>query len=117
VNVVEIQEEIKRLPQVDCEVEHHFCDGCYAREMRIPKDVVLAGALHKTNHHFVLSKGSVMIKNGNKSEILNAPHHGYTLPGDKRIILALEDSVMTTFHVTNLTDIDEIGRKILGEEL
>ena len=116
-NVVEIQEEMKQLPQVSLEVKHHFADGCYARELHIPKGAALVGALHKTNHHFILSKGKIMVKNKNYSQILTAPYHGYTLPGDKRLILGLEDSVFTTFHVTELTNVDEIGKKILGEEL
>lgn len=116
-NAVQIQQEMKHLPQIDLRVNHHFSDGCYARELHIPKGVALAGALHKTNHHFILSKGAVMIMNGNDSQLLNAPYHGQTKIGDKRVILGLENSVLTTFHVTDLTDIDEIGKKILGEEL
>jgi hypothetical protein len=117
VNVVQIQEEMKQLPQVELKVVHHFSDGCYARELHIPKGVALAGALHKTNHHWVLSKGKVMAKTGNVSAIYEAPYHGHTRVGDKRIILGMENSVFTTFHVTDLTDVEEIGRKILGEEL
>jgi len=116
-SVLDIQEDIKKLPQIVPDIEHHFADGCYAREMRVKKGTALVGALHKTNHHFVVSKGKIMVQNGNKSEILTAGYHGRTYPGDKRMIFALEDSVMTTFHVTDLTDINEIGRSILGEEL
>ena len=116
-NVVQIQDEMKQLPQVQMTVGHYFSDGCYARELHIPKGVALAGALHKTNHHYILSKGKIMVHNGNNRSILEAPYHGETKVGDKRIILGLEDAIFTTFHVTDLTDVDEIGRQILGEEL
>lgn len=116
-SVVEMQEEMKQLPQVSLTTNHYFSDGCYARELHIPAGVMLAGALHKTNHHWVLSKGKIFVKNGNEKIVYEAPHHGQTYCGDKRIIYAFEDSVFTTFHVTDSTDIDEIGRTILGEEL
>ena len=116
-NVVEIQDEVGQLPQVMPEVVHHFADGCYAREARMKKGTLGVGALHKTKHHFVLSKGMVLVKNGNTDEIFQAPYHGITKAGDKRSIYAMEDSVWTTFHVTDLTNIDAIADLILGEEL
>lgn len=116
-SVVEMEEEMKHLPQVALEVKHHFADGCYARELHIPKGVMLSGALHKTNHHWVLSKGKVLVKNKGEKTIYEAPYHGQTYSGDKRIIFAFEDSVFTTFHPTELTDVAEIESKILGEEL
>ena len=116
-NVMQFQDDIKHLPQQLPEVRHYFADGCYSREVIMPQGFCGVGALHKTNHHFVLSKGKIYVKNGNLDHILTAPYHGVTQPGDKRLIYALEDSIMTTFHVTNLTDIDEIGKHILGEEL
>lgn len=116
-SVVEIQDDMKQLEQIELPVFHHFADGCYARELHIKKGDALVGALHKTNHHFVVSKGKIMVRNGDESIILTAGYHGITQAGDKRFIYGLEDSIMTTFHVTDLTDVDEIGCKILGEEL
>ncbi len=116
-SVVEMEEEMRHLPQIKLETIHRFSDGCYAKELRIPTGVMLSGALHKTNHHWVLSKGKIFVKNGNEKIIYEAPYHGQTYSGDKRIIFAFEDSVFTTFHVTDSTDIEEIGREILGEEL
>lgn len=116
-NVVQMQNEIKQLPQVQLRTEHYFSDGCYARELHMPAGVFLVGALHKTNHHFIVSKGKILVKNGNIDSILKAPYHGLTKSGDKRSIFAMEDSIMTTFHVTELTDVDAIGDLILGEEL
>lgn len=116
-SIVEIQEEMKQLPQTRLKLVHHFADGCYARELHMSRGNALVGALHKTNHHWILSKGKILLRNGNESEILTAPYHGITKSGDKRLMVCIEDCVMTSFHVTELKDIDEIGRAILGEEL
>jgi len=116
-NVVEMQHEVAQLPQSMPEVAHRFADGCYSRQVTMLKGTLGVGALHKTNHHFLLSKGMILVQNGNVGEILSAPYHEITRPGDKRSIFAMEDSVITTFHVTDLTDVDAIGDFILGEEL
>lgn len=116
-NVVEMQHEVAQLPQSMPEVVHRFADGCYSRQVTMLKGTLGVGALHKTEHHFLLSKGTILVKNGNRDEILMAPHHEITQPGDKRSIYAIEDSVVTTFHVTDLTDVDAIGDLILGDEL
>lgn len=104
------------LPQVDLHVEHHFADGCYARELHIPAGVALVGAIHKTNHHWVLSKGHVIVSGGEGDQEYIAPYHGITQPGEKRAFYAVEDSVWTTFHPTTLTDINEIEKEILQYE-
>jgi len=116
-SVVDVQEDMKHLPQIDLEVRHHFADGCYARELIIPKGTALVGALHKTNHHFTVSKGCVVVNNGKSRKKLTAPYHGQTYAGEKKLIIALDDSVFTTYHVTNLTGVEEIGKQILGVEL
>ena len=116
-NVVQIQDEMKQLPQVNLKVVHRFSDGCYARELHMKKGEALVGALHKTNHHWVLSSGKIMIRNNDHKEILEAPYHGETKAGDKRLMICIEDAVMTSFHVTKLTDVNEIAKSILGEEM
>jgi hypothetical protein len=45
-----LEDEIAKLPQVDCPVRHYFAPGLYAREMTIPAGVTLTGAVHKTEH-------------------------------------------------------------------
>ena len=39
---------------------------------------------------------------------------GQTHPGMKRVIYAITDTVWTTFHVTEETDVDKIAEQILG---
>ena len=116
-SVVEIQRMLEELPQDACPVKHYFSDGAYAREIFLPKGILIAGALHKTNHMYVVSQGRLFVQTGSKKMIITAPYHGYTHKGDKRIIYAFEDSLFTTFHVTDLTDPDMIAKSILAEEL
>jgi hypothetical protein len=42
---------------------------------------------------------------------------GQTQPGMKRVIYAITDTVWTTFHVTEETDVDKIAEQILNRRL
>lgn len=116
-DVYKLQAMMLEEEQIGLHVEHYFSDGCYARELHIPAGVCLVGATHKTNHHFVISKGECLIVCDEHRKELAAPYHGQTLAGDKRVIYAITDTIFTTFHVTNETDIDKIEEQLLQVEL
>lgn len=116
-NMMQVQEDLRGLPQVIPRVEHRFCGGIYSRTLYIDAGVMLEGGLHVTHHPYVVSMGKILVMNGDESVIIQAPFQGETKPGDKRFIFAYEHSIFTTFHATDLTDIKEIERLVLGEEL
>lgn len=116
-NLLQVQEDLRALPQYVPRVEHRFCGGIYYRTIYIDAGCFIEGALHKTNHPFILSSGAVLVINGDKEDIFIAPYYGETKVGDKRFIYAYEDSAFTTYHATTLTDIKEIERSVLGEEI
>ena len=116
-NIYRLQDFMRELPQVEPTVIHHFSNGIYARELHIPAGVCLVGALHATNHLFTVSKGScTSVTNEGRLDI-EAPYMGQTVTGTKRVIHAITDTVWTTFHVTDETDIDKIAEQILVQEL
>jgi len=114
-SIYNVQEAMLQLPQVECEVFHHFADGVYARELHIPAGVCLTGALHLTNHFFSVSKGECYSVTHEGREHHVAPYLGQTYPNTKRVIYAVTDTVWTTFHPTNETDVDKIAAEILGD--
>ena len=76
----------------------------------------LVGALHKTNHLFTISQGECVAVTHEGREEIKAPYMGQTHPGMKRVIYAITDTVWTTFHVTEETDVDKIAEQILEPE-
>lgn len=114
-NIYQAQDLLLSMPQVDCKVYHHFSDGLYARELHIPAGVCVGGALHKTRHMFVVQSGRCTFVSHEGKQDIEGPYMGETLPGTKRIIYAHTDTIMIGFHVTDLTDVDEIGRQILED--
>ena len=116
-NILQVQEDLRGLPQYVPNVEHRFCGGIYSRSMHIKAGCLIEGGLHKTHHPYVLSAGVILVINGDSEAILKAPYHGETKPGDKRFIYAYEDAIFTTFHATDLKEIKQIEQFVLGEEI
>ena len=106
---------VQYLEPQEPETFHHFSQGLYCREMRMPKGMVLTGKVHKQDHIAMLTNGRVAITTGGDQQILNSPVIIPSKAGVKRAILALEDAVFITVHATELTDIDEIEAALVEE--
>ena len=102
---------------VELDVQHHFSDGLYARELFIPAGVCLVGALHKTRHMYMVVSGKCRVSSQYGNQEIVAPFMGETLPGTKRVIYALTDCVWVTYHPTDLTDIKDIEKALVVEEM
>lgn len=89
------------------EIIHHFSPGIYAREMRLKKGTVLTGKIHKTEHLCILNGDIEIASQDGKGRFT-----GYltfrSKPGIKRIGYAHEDTVFTTIHAIEGTDIQSI---------
>ena len=98
---------------LNLKVTHYFTPGLYCREIYMPKGAVLTSKVHKTEHVFIVSQGIVSVTGEEGNVILEAPYTGITMPGTKRALYIIEDTVWTTMHPTNLTDVDEIEKEII----
>lgn len=97
---------------------HDFCPGVYARTIFMPAGLVVISKIHKTQHFFVVVKGSCTVVDSHGTrQLIVAPHLGVTMPGTERALHIHEDCIWTTFHATNLTDPEEIGKQILADSL
>lgn len=88
---------------VYCPLHHEFTKGMYSRTILMPKGALITSLIHKTEHQFVVSHGSVLVKvNENEWDRISAPFIGKTIPGTRRILRVEEDCVWTTFHPTDV---------------
>lgn len=102
-------------PRVHCPVVHRFTPGLYIREILIPAGTLLTSMEHKTAHPFVISQGRIRVSSENEGSVIyEAPYTGITQPGTRRALYAETDTIWTTFHPTDLTDVEEIGKAILA---
>jgi quercetin dioxygenase-like cupin family protein len=97
-------------------LKHHYAEGSYAREMLIPKGAIIIGKIHRHSHVNVISKGRIYVATEFGSEILQAPYTFISKPGTKRAVYALEDTVWTTIHVTEETDLEKIEEVVIAPD-
>lgn len=103
-----LERAIEKLPQVDCPVWHFFAPGLYARQMLIPKGIVLTGAVHRTEHLCIVS-GDIEVTTDDVVRRVTSRQAIFTSkPGTKRAGFALEDTLWTTVHATTETDLDKL---------
>lgn len=110
--VAALETAMQEYPQIDCPVKHHFAPGVYLREMTIPAGVVLTGAVHKTCHLSMLSKGHIQLVGDTDTVELKAPATVLSQPGTKRAIYAIEEAVWTTIHATDTVDLDALVEEL-----
>jgi hypothetical protein len=105
----------RKMTNTDPELTHIFVPGLYCREIFMPAGDIITSKVHKTEHVFIISKGKCSVSTKDGNEILEAPHTGITYPGTKRALYIIEDTIWTTMHPTELTDIDEIEAEIISQ--
>ena len=98
----------------DCPVTHHFAPGLYAREIFIPAGFVIIGKIHKHAHVNTISRGHVVVATEFGKTELKAPATFVSQPGTKRAVVALEDTVWTTYHPTEETDLSKIEEHVIA---
>jgi hypothetical protein len=104
------------MPPVDCPLEHRFTDGLYTRQIFMPYGSVVASKIHKTEHQFIISKGDCSVWSKETGWVrYQAPYHGITKPGARRLLVMHEDTVWTTFHPNpeNIQDLEELEARLV----
>lgn len=105
--VERLEDVLSKYPQAECPTRHHFAPGVYMREMTIPKDVTATGAVHKTEHLTVVVGHCVLTTDEGPREFMGY-HVIHSKPGAKRAIYAIEETIVTTVHPTEETDLDKL---------
>lgn len=103
------------LPQVTLKVVHHFSDGLYARELHIPKGTILTGKIHKTRNLNIMLQGDLSVLTPEGVKRVQAPFTIVSPPGTKRIAYAHEDTIWTTIHATEETDLAKIEEQFIAQ--
>ncbi len=99
------------LEEAPTTVTEFYSDGCYGRQMFIPKGTCLVGEIHKTEWIIVVSQGKIRVATDNGVRVIDATNQPVTFiseAGAKRAGYAIEDTWWTGFRATPLTTEDEI---------
>ena len=114
-----LQESCLKQPQVDLSTKEYLSEGCYGREVFIPKGTCLVGEIHKTEWIIVVSRGKIKVVSEEGISIIDATEKPVTFispAGVKRAGYALEDTWWTNFRcVGELTTTEEIRKEHIAE--
>lgn len=108
--------QMKAMTQVEIPVRHYFADKSYAREIIIPKDTIVLGKIHKFSHINICSKGDISVLTPNGVIRVTAPYTVVSPEGSQKIAYTHEETVWTTFHSTDLKDVNEIEQFFVAED-
>jgi mannose-6-phosphate isomerase-like protein (cupin superfamily) len=108
--IFRLEEVVKKMPQAELPIEHSFCDGLYARTMRIPAFCLLSGAIHKEESFFLVREGVIALTTDDKEILAGPGFMSITKAGTKRMGFSFSECIVTTFHPnpTNEHDGDKI---------
>lgn len=111
-----LETEMRKQPQIELKTKHHFSYGIYARELLIPKGIMLTGKIHKCTQLNMLVQGEMDVLIGNDVKRIKAPFTIVSEAGTKRIAIAHEDCIWITVHGTHETDIDKIEAFFIAKD-
>ena len=111
----DLEKEMALVEQIECPTEDIFTPGLYTRVIKLPKGTVLTSEIHKFEHPFFILDGVVEVINIETGEkvLYSAPFLGITMPYTRRLLNVIEETIWVTCHVTNETNVEKIGKKIL----
>lgn len=105
-------------PQIEIVPVHRFAKGLYAREITIPAGSLITGKLHTTQHINVISQGRISVYSpGEPVRHITAPYTFIAEPGTRRVAYTHEQTVWTTFHATDETDIDRLESTLIAPHI
>ena len=108
------QEKFNKQVKGDVEgvISHDFADGQYIRTAVAPKNTLVSTKIHAKNHPFFLMKGDISIFGEDGVKRIQAPFHGITEAGTKRVLYVHEECTFITVHRTDCLTIDEVVAEI-----
>ena len=104
------------LPEGYCEVKHYYAPKLYVREMTIPAGTRIVGKIHKHAHFNDISKGRVYVFTEFGTEVYDGPVRFTSIAGTKRAVYAETETVWTTYHPTEETDLEKIEAEVIAKD-
>ena len=113
--IARLEQQMAGMEQTMPPVKHHFAPGLYAREMLLPAGLLIVGKIHKHAHINTISFGHVTVYTEFGESELRGPLTFTSEVGTKRVVLAHADTLWTTYHVTEETDLDKIEDYVIAK--
>lgn len=110
-----IEAAMMEFPSVEMPLVHLFTPGLYLRQITMPAGTLLTSMKHLTEHPFFVLSGEIEVRSETENIKYCGPCMGVTLPGTKRLLYAITDTVWVTVHANpdNLDSHEKLAERIL----
>ena len=95
---------------------HHFSDGLYAKQMKIPAGFVAGTHAHNYSHLSILAKGRVILRTDEGEKEYTAPACLEIKSGIHHTIEALENCEWFCIHATDETDATKVDEVLIRKD-
>lgn len=112
--VSRLESRLREMEQVSIATTHHFHAGLYARTIRIPKDVVITGALIRIATLLIVS-GHVTVFIGEDQIELRGYHVIPASAGRKQVFVAHADTDLTMIFPSRAATVEEAEAEFTAE--
>lgn len=101
-------QEVKAMPQVECQEENFFGPNVYIKQVTMPAGAVIIGKPHKVEHLCNMISGKMILvdSNGDKKEIV-APAT-FMAPKGRKVAYIVETVVFQNIFSTDETDLEKL---------
>ncbi|KAF1698360.1 hypothetical protein CSC62_05480 [Pseudoxanthomonas jiangsuensis] len=104
-----LQAVMATMPQVECQLEHHFAHGVYGRLMHAKAGTVIVGKVHRFSTLNILLAGVIRVTGPDGAvRDMRAPCVFVSPPGCKKVGAVIEDVQWMNVFATKLTDVAAI---------
>ena len=103
------------IPESGLPLTHVFSDGVYAREIFMPKGMLIIGHVHNTTHLNIVSTGEALVYMNGEMHKVTAPYTFESKADTRKVLFILEDMFWTTIHKTEETDIDVLENTLIDK--
>lgn len=115
----ETKELIKIAPELevkDFEYKHFNIGGIWASEILIKEGTLMVGNFYKQAHMINISKGSIVMDIAGFAEVYSAPLTVAIEAGTQKALIAIEESIVTTYIRSDAVTIDDMVREATTSE-
>lgn len=98
----------------DPQIQHHFSDAVYAKQVHIPAGAMIVSHKHNYSHLSLLAQGTVIVETDTgKPQRYEAPTCIEIKAGVNHAVHALTDTVWFCIHHTDCKDPDKIDEVLI----
>jgi hypothetical protein len=113
-NIQALEDELRKMPQIDLETKHYFAHGTYTRELHLKAGSIVTGKIHRHSCINIMVKGRIRVVTETDDYDLEGYNAFVSEAGIKKAAYVLEDTIWLNIHPWNGVDsLEQIEQEVI----